>query len=231
MKLHNKIDSKENNTWCPGCANFITLSTFKKALIELNDEKKININATTIVTDIGCGGKIYDYINVNAVYALHGRVIPFATGIKVANPNLTVIGFGGDGGTYNTGMNHLIHSARRNVGITMIVANNGVFALTKGQPAATSDITKEQPINAIQIAKEAGATFVAKVSVFDPKKLQEVLKLAITHKGFSLVEIIQPCIIFRNNTEELRSEMINIEKTSSFISKPIIKKTWEENIR
>lgn len=223
-----KIDTAEKNTWCPGCLNFVTLVAFKKALKKLHNEGKINLDSTVLVTDIGCSAKIYDYINVNAVYALHGRVLPVASGIKAANPNLTVIGFGGDGGTYSEGMNHLIHSSRRNVGIAMIVANNRVFALTKGQPTATN-ASSGNTLDGVNLATEAGATFTARASALDSEKLGKILEKAITHKGFSLVEIIQPCLIFKNDTEEIRKETDKLRRAG--MPKAKIKETWEEKIR
>ncbi|MFA5052731.1 MAG: thiamine pyrophosphate-dependent enzyme [Parcubacteria group bacterium] len=223
------INTTEKNTWCPGCLNFVTLATLKKTLRKLHDENKIDLNKTVLVTDIGCGAKIYDYINVSAVYALHGRVLPVATGIKAARPELTVIGFGGDGGTYNEGMNHLIHSARRNVGVTMIVANNRVFALTKGQPTATNETSFGIPIDAIRLSQDAGATFTIRASALAPDFLEKALEKAITHKGFSLLEIIQPCLIFKNDVDEIRKETEKLKKAGIPEGKKRI--TWEEAIR
>jgi 2-oxoglutarate ferredoxin oxidoreductase subunit beta len=228
-KGQKKLDTAEKNTWCPGCLNFVTLAALKKALRKLESNGQIDLDSTVLVTDIGCGAKIYDYINVNAVYSLHGRVLPVASGIKAANPKLTVIGFGGDGGTYNEGMNHLIHSSRRNVGITMIVGNNRVFALTKGQPTATNDGLFGKPIDAIRLTREAGATFSARASALDPESLENILETAITHKGFSLVEIIQPCLIFKNDIQKIRKETEKIR--SAEIPKPKVKPVWEEEIR
>ncbi len=209
--------------------NFTTLAVLKKSLRKLDEEGKISLKKTVLVTDIGCGAKIYDYINVSAVYALHGRVLPVASGIKAANPELTVIGFGGDGGTYSEGMNHLIHSSRRNVGITMVVGNNRVFALTKGQPTATSADTAGVPVDGVNLAREAGATFAVRMSALDPEGLGNALETAIAHKGFSLVEIIQPCLIFKNDIEKIREETERIRSLK--MPKPIKRETWEEAIR
>ncbi|MFA4999185.1 MAG: thiamine pyrophosphate-dependent enzyme [Parcubacteria group bacterium] len=228
-KMNEKLDTLETNTWCPGCLNFTTLAVLKKLLGRLHAEEKIKLNSVVLVTDIGCGAKIYDYINVNTVYALHGRVLPVATGIKAARPELTVIGFSGDGGAYDEGMNHLIHSAKRNVGVTMVVANNGVFALTKGQPTATNSKSSGGPIDAIRLANDAGATFANRASALDLEFLERVLEKALVHKGFSLVEIIQPCLIFKNNMEEIRKETERIRKTG--ISEGEKRITWEDEIR
>lgn len=228
-KNQNKLDTAEKNTWCPGCLNFVTLAALKKTLRKLESSGEIDLDSTVLVTDIGCGAKIYDYININAIYSLHGRVLPVASGIKAANPELTVIGFGGDGGTYNEGMNHLIHSSRRNVGITMIVGNNRVFALTKGQPTATSTGSAGAPVDAIRLVREAGATFSARASALDAEGLGNTLETAITHKGFSLVEIIQPCLIFNNDIQEIRKETEKIRAAKT--PKPKNKPVWEETIK
>ena len=229
MKKENRsIDTNQENTWCPGCLNFVTLATLKKVLKNLHDEGKIDLNSVVIVTDIGCGAKIYDYLNINAVYALHGRVMPVASGAKLANPKLTVIGFAGDGGTYSEGTNHLIHSARRNVGITMIVANNRVFALTKGQPTATN-AESGNTLDGVALAKQAGATFAVNASALDADTLEKALRKAILHKGFSLVDIIQPCLIFKNDMDWVREETIRIKNKG--IPSGEKKAVWEEIIR
>lgn len=197
------LTTKERPTWCPGCANFVTLAAIKKALTELHSEGAIDMDKTVIVSDIGCGAKIYDYLNVNGFYSLHGRVIPTATGIKIGNPELTVIGFGGDGGTYDEGMSHLVHASRTNPGITMMVGNNRVFALTKGQ-ATSSD----SPItNPLSIAAVSGAGFIARGASADLDHLTSLMKEAIMHRGFSLLEIMQPCIIFRNDGASVSEKM------------------------
>ena len=196
--------TNEKNTWCPGCFNFILLSAFNKALHELNTEGIIDTKKTAIVTDIGCGSKLYDYIDINGFYSLHGRTIPTATGIKAANPEMTAIAFGGDGGTYNEGMNHVIHAARRNADVTMIVGNNRVFALTKGQETATTPL-EDSIFDPLAVAAAARASFVARETVFDQENLLISLKKAIAHKGFSIIEVLEPCAIFMNDKEKLKS--------------------------
>lgn len=135
MDLNTKIEK----TWCPGCPNFLILEAFKEAAAELDSENKIKIKDTAAVTGIGCHAKIFDYLNINGFYGLHGRVLPVAQGMKIANPNLTVVGFGGDGDTFAEGASHFVHACRRNADITMIVHDNQVFALTVGQPTPTSE--------------------------------------------------------------------------------------------
>ncbi len=201
--------TNEKNTWCSGCFNFVLFSFFNKALDELQAEGKIDIKKTVIVTDIGCGSKIYDYINMNGFCSLHGRAIPTATGIKAANPEMTVIAFGGDGGTYNEGMNHVVHASRRNADIVTIVGNNRVFALTKGQQTATTP-SEESHFEPLAVAAAAQASFLARETVFDQQNLLSSLKKAITHKGFSLIEVLEPCAIFMNDKEALMASIKRI---------------------
>ena len=215
------------NTWCPGCGNFPLLVAAKQAIEELEKEgiKKENI---VIVSGIGCHGKISDYLNLNSVNALHGRGIPVMTGAKLANEKLEVIGFFGDGDAYAEGIEHLIHAARRNSNITVLVHNNGVFALTTGQACPTSkkgfkDHTTpfgnpEEPLNPVSLMLEAGATFVARGYVAKINHLKNLIKEAVRHKGFSFVDILQPSFVFNNTFKEYNEkvyEMSEIPKNPS----------------
>lgn len=199
------FETGQKPTWCPGCANFVVLASIKRALSELYTEGTIDMTKTALVTDIGCGAKIYDYLNMNAFYSLHGRVMPTAMGIRAGNPDVTVIGLGGDGGTYDEGMSHLVHASKSNPNMTMIVGNNRVFALTKGQPTS-SEIT-----NPLSIAAAAGASFIARGSAFDQDHLVGLMKEAIVHRGFSLLEIMEPCLIFKNDAIDISSKTRKIE--------------------
>lgn len=191
-------------TWCPGCFNFQILTGFKN-YIEKELKKGAKKENFAMVTGIGCHAKIYDYINLNGINTLHGRVLPTCLGMKVGNPNLRIFGFSGDGDAYAEGMAHTIHAARYNVDMTYIVHNNQVFALTTGQSTPTSEIgftdktnpagVKFKPLNPIKLMLSAGATFVARVFA-DAKSVEEVLREASNHKGFAFVEILQPCIVF-----------------------------------
>ena len=204
----NQLSTKEENTWCPGCLNNGILSASKKAIFELAEAKKIKIKNTVAVTGIGCHAKIYDYLNLNGFYSIHGRVLPTALGIKVANPELTVIGFGGDGDTYAEGTAHFIHACRYNADITMVVHDNQVFALTTGQATPTTEegyvdgstpFGKKNPaLNPIAVALASGASFVARGYAGDVDYLSVIMKEAILHKGFSFIEVLQPCITFHN---------------------------------
>ena len=205
----NKMNLSTNikNTWCPGCGNFAILNSIKTVLGVLYDEG-IPLENIVIVSGIGCHAKIVDYVNVNSFYSIHGRVTPVAEGIKIANPDLKVIGFAGDGDAYSEGLEHLIFAAKRNIDITMIIHNNRVYGLTTGQFTPTSPVgfkgrstpegTLEYPINPLEIMLASGATFIARSYSRGLKYLKKTLKEAITHKGFSIVDVLQVCVTFFN---------------------------------
>ena len=198
------IDTKAISTWCPGCFNFQILAGVKKALNEkiTSEEER---DKWMIVSGIGCSGKIFDYINLNGIHTLHGRVLPTCMGMKLGNPNLNVIGFSGDGDAYAEGMEHLVHAARYNSDFKYFVHNNQVFALTVGQSTpVTEDGFKDKTnpggmrtrqLNPILLMLASGATFVARVFA-DIKQVEWVTKEALKHKGFAFIEIIQPCVVF-----------------------------------
>lgn len=198
------VATTTKNTWCPGCPNHMILAGVKRFLEdEINSGKSRDDFA--IVSGIGCHAKIFDYLNINGLNSLHGRVLPTCLGLKVGNPNLNVIGFSGDGDAYAEGMAHTVHAARYNVDMTYLVHNNQVFALTLGEPTPTTQIGFKDkttpfgvnlyPLNPLKLMLAAGATFVARVFA-DVNQVTEILKEAQKHKGFSFVEIIQPCIVF-----------------------------------
>src|SRR3989338_5688044 len=193
--------------WCPGCGNFGILDAVKDALVKLQlDPHKI-----VLVSGIGQAAKLPHYLFGNVFNGLHGRAIPAATGIKLANRNLAVVVTSGDGDIYGEGGNHLIHAIRRNIDITVIVHNNQVYALTKGQASPTSDlgfVTRVQPHGVIDapvhplslaIALEAG--FVARSFAGDKEHLSLMIQEGIKHKGFSLIDVLQWCVTFnkKNN--------------------------------
>jgi len=193
--------------WCPGCYNFQILAGFKKFISdEIAKGKKKDSFA--IVTGIGCHAKIFDYVNLNGINSLHGRVLPTCLGMKIANPNLNIFGFSGDGDAYAEGMEHLIHAARYNSNFKYLVHNNQVFALTVGEPTPVTEIgfkdrtmplgVKLQPLNPIKLMLAAGCGFVARVFA-DVKQVNEILKEASKHKGFAFIEILQPCLIFHDD--------------------------------
>jgi 2-oxoglutarate ferredoxin oxidoreductase subunit beta len=207
MTTTKELGTYAQNTWCPGCGNFGILTSIKKALADLEDDG-LNLNKVAIVSGIGCHAKIVDYINVNSFYSIHGRVPPPMTGIKLANPDLTVIGHAGDGDAYGEGIEHLIFSAKRNLNMTFIVHNNRVYGLTTGQFTPTSPSgfkgrstpkgSSEEPLNPIELMLSSGATFVARGYTRNMEHLQSLIKAAVNHKGFSFIDVLQPCFTFFN---------------------------------
>ena len=207
MTTVKELGTYAQQTWCPGCGNFGILTSIKKALTDL-EEGGLDLHNVAIVSGIGCHAKITDYINVNSFYSIHGRVPPPMTGIKLANPDLTVIGFAGDGDAYGEGVEHLIFAAKRNLDLTFIVHDNRVYGLTTGQFTPTSPPgfrgrstpqgSPESPLNPIELLLSAGATFVARGYAKNTKHLQGLIKAAVNHKGFSFIDVLQPCFSFFN---------------------------------
>lgn len=193
--------------WCPGCGNFSILNALKKALVDIQQVP----NELVIVSGIGQAPKTPHYLRCNCFNGLHGRTLPVATGIKLSNHKLTVIALGGDGDGYGEGGNHFLHAMRRNVNITYLVHDNQVYGLTKGQASPTSEhgfITKTTPRGSISpacnplllgIASDCG--FVARGFAGEIDHLADLVKQGIQHKGFALIDILQPCVSFnRVNT-------------------------------
>jgi 2-oxoglutarate ferredoxin oxidoreductase subunit beta len=193
------------NTWCPGCGNFSLEYAFRDVFKELQDDG-IPLEKIVLVTGIGCHAKIADYLDVNSFYAIHGRAIPVATGIKIARPDLHVICCVGDGDAYAEGLDHLIFAAKRNIDITVFVHNNRVYGLTTGQYTPTSPLgfkgrstpagTLEYPLNPLEMMLTSGATYIGRGYTKNMKLLRPLLKDAILHKGFSFVDILQICATY-----------------------------------
>src|ERR1041384_2653145 len=191
--------SDVHNDWCPGCGDFGILNAVHMALADLQLERW----RVVCVSGIGCSGKSVEYINTFGCHTLHGRVLPFAIGMKLANPDLEVIAMGGDGDGYGIGAGHFLNTGRRNVDIAYVVFNNEVYGLTKGQASPTlgrGEQTKSLPlpninegINPLTIALSAGYTFIARSYAFNIKHTKEMIKQAIQHKGLALVDVLQPC--------------------------------------
>ena len=198
LKLQD-IKSDVHNDWCPGCGDFGILSAVQMALTELNVEP----HRVVVVSGIGCSGKTPHYLRTYGVHTLHGRSLPFATGIKLANPDLEVIACGGDGDGMGIGAGHFVNSGRRNVDMVDIIYDNGVYGLTKGQASPTLKLgmkTKSlarpninQGINPLMLALASGYTFVARGYAYDVRHLKDMIKRAIQHKGFAFLDILQPC--------------------------------------
>jgi len=195
-----------HNDWCPGCGDFGILSSLQMALADL----QIPPHMVAVVSGIGCSGKTPHYINAYGIHTLHGRTLPFAIGIKLANPALTVIAVGGDGDGLGIGAGHFVNSGRRNVDLTYIVFDNGVYGLTKGQASPTLARglkTKALPrpnindaINPIALAVVSGYTFVARGYAYDTKHLKELIKQGIQHKGAAFIDVLQPCPTYNDIT-------------------------------
>jgi len=208
-----KISSKEFDldeveiSWCPGCGNYSALKVMKEALVDLG----IKPHEFVLVSGIGQAGKFPHFIKTQSFNGLHGRYLSAALGIKASNPELTVIAVSGDGCTLSEGGNHFLHTIRYNPNIVNVVHNNQVYGLTKGQASPTSQLgfkTKVQvfgvinePFNALAVAISLNASFVARAFVGDIDKTKELLKKAINHKGYALIDLLCPCVTFnRVNT-------------------------------
>lgn len=188
--------------WCPGCGNYAILKIVSETLQELELDPK----QTALVSGIGQAAKIPQYLNVHYFNGLHGRALPPATAIKATNRNLTVIAESGDGDMYGEGGNHFLHCIRRNPDLTNIVHNNMVYGLTKGQASPTSprgfvtplqvDGVILEPFNPLAVAIAMNASFVARAYVGNADETRAILKAAILHKGYSLVDLLQPCVTF-----------------------------------
>jgi 2-oxoglutarate ferredoxin oxidoreductase subunit beta len=189
-------------TWCPGCGDFGIWGAIKMALAEL----AIPEEQLVIVFDIGCSGNMADFLRVYGFHALHGRSVPIAEGIKMANHGLKVLVIGGDGGIYGEGMGHFIASCRGNHNITLLVHNNQTYGLTKGQssPTTTKGVKTsstpqgliENPVNPVALALSADATWIGKSYAGDIQFTKNMLKKAMAHPGFSLLDVYQPCVTY-----------------------------------
>jgi 2-oxoglutarate ferredoxin oxidoreductase subunit beta len=207
------------NTWCPGCGNFVIQHALKSVIGDLVAEGTPG-ETIVLVTGIGCHAKMADYLNVNSFYAIHGRTLPVATGIKLANPELTVICCAGDGDVYAEGLDHLVFAAKRNIDITLIVHNNRVYGLTTGQYTPTSplgfrgrstpDGTKEDPINPLEMMLGCGAGFIARGYTRKQDQLRSIMKAGIRHRGFAFIDVLQICATFFNTTEYYGSRVYEL---------------------
>jgi len=202
-----KLNTYARNDWCPGCGNFGILNAFKQALTELQAEG-LALENVVLLSGIGQHAKMADYVNVNSFYSIHGRAIPPAEAIRLANTGVKVVCFSGDGDSYGEGIEHLIFAAKRNADISVIVHNNRVYALTTGQYTPTSPLgykgrstpqgTKELPLNPLELMLASGATFIARSTSQGIAQLTDLFKQAIMHRGFSLVDILQVCVTYYN---------------------------------
>jgi 2-oxoglutarate/2-oxoacid ferredoxin oxidoreductase subunit beta len=218
MTLTFKDFKGKDPIWCPGCGDFGVLTALQKAAAEL----ELDPNRTVLATGIGCSGNITAYLRTFGIHGIHGRVLPLATGVKVANPDLTVIAAGGDGDGFGIGLSHFLHAARRNVNVTYIVMDNQVYGLTKGQTSATSpaDMTTKgspqgplaSPLNPLALALSAGATFVAQGYSGDQRGLIDLIKRGLQHRGFSFINTQSPCVTYNlvNTFDWFKSNIRNV---------------------
>ncbi len=211
-KVEQKLDRNSHKgrvhpDWCPGCGDFSVLNALQKALLEL----ELNPYQVLVISGIGCSSNLPGFINTYGMHTLHGRSLAVATGAKLANHELKVIATGGDGDGYGIGGNHFTHTMRRNIDLTYLVMNNQIYGLTTGQTSPTSAKgmkTKstphgnvENPINPMPLAIVGGATYVARGFSGKQKHLVDVLKGAIMHNGFALVDVFSPCVTYnKDNT-------------------------------
>jgi 2-oxoglutarate/2-oxoacid ferredoxin oxidoreductase subunit beta len=220
------LKGKVDPDWCPGCGDFGVLAAVEKALIEL----QIPNHEVVTISGIGCSSNFPGFINTYGMHTLHGRALAVATGVKLANHDLTVLVTGGDGDGFGIGGNHFVHAMRRNVDLLYIVMDNQIYGLTTGQTSPTSRIgmkTKsmpfgniESPLNPIAVALAAGATFVARGFSGEQKHLTELIKQGIQHQGFSLLDVFSPCVTYNldNTYQWFRPRVKKLEDDSAYDS-------------
>lgn len=206
-----------HNDWCPGCGDFGILNAIQMALADM----QIPMHRATIFSGIGCSGKTTHFIHTYGIHTLHGRVLPFAQGAKLSNPDLEVLAVGGDGDGLGIGAGHFVSSGRRNVDMVYIIFNNGVYGLTKGQASPTLKLgmkTKSLPqpnvsdsVNPIALALVAGFTFIARGYSYDVRNLKELIRKAVEHKGLAFLDVLQPCPTYNDiNTKEWFQGLDNV---------------------
>lgn len=215
MATFKDFRNKVKPNWCPGCGDFSVQAAIQRAAANVGLEPE----DLAVVSGIGCSGRISGYINAYGFHGIHGRALPIAQGVKMANRELTVIASGGDGDGFAIGMGHTVHAIRRNIDVTYIVMDNQIYGLTKGQTSPRSEVgfkTKSTPAGSIEsalgvmeLALTAGATFVAQSFSSDLKGLTALIEQGIQHKGFSLINVYSPCVTFNKiNTYDWFKENI-----------------------
>ena len=237
MQALKTFKAPKNPDWCPGCGDYGILSALTMALSEL----KLDPSKVVVVGGIGCSGKTPHYVFANGVHTLHGRAIPYAMGIRLANPELTVVVTGGDGDLLGIGVGHFVSLGRRNIDLTILIFDNQVYGLTKGQAAPTlpRDVkTKALPkpniqdsLNPIKLALASGYTFVARGFAYDVPHLKELIKRAILHRGSAVVDILQPCPTYNDvfTKEYYVSRVTKLETLSDW--DPVVRSPEEANTK
>jgi 2-oxoglutarate ferredoxin oxidoreductase subunit beta len=207
-----------HNDWCPGCGDFGILNGIQMALADM----QVPLHRAAIFSGIGCSGKTPHFIHTYGIHTLHGRVLPFAQGAKLSNPDLEIIAVGGDGDGLGIGAGHFVSAGRRNVDMVYIIFNNAVYGLTKGQASPTLKLgmkTKSLPqpnmnnsVNPISLALVSGFTFIARGYSYDVKHLKDIIKKATQHKGLAFIDVLQPCPTYNDiNTREWYQGMDNVD--------------------
>jgi 2-oxoglutarate ferredoxin oxidoreductase subunit beta len=212
--------SDEKPTWCPGCGDFGVLNGLYNAM----RQKGLQTKDIVVVSGIGCSSRLPFFVSSYGFHGVHGRAMPIATGIKVANPDLKVLAMGGDGDAFAIGGGHFVHAARRNLDICYVIMDNNIYGLTKGQTSPTSQVgfvtkttpkgTPDRPINPLRLAIASGATFVARGFSGKPKELAELIVEGINHNGFAVIDTFSPCPTFNkvNTFRSYREEVADLPK-------------------
>jgi 2-oxoglutarate/2-oxoacid ferredoxin oxidoreductase subunit beta len=216
--------NKVKPNWCPACGDFSVLAAMQRAFANMGLEP----HEIVVVSGIGCSGRVSGYINAYGFHGVHGRALPIAQGLKLANRNLTVIAAGGDGDGFAIGMGHTVHSIRRNVDITYIVMDNQIYGLTKGQTSPRSEIgfkTKSTPggsieaaIHPMEMALTVGAGYIAQSVSSDLKGLTHVIEEGMRHKGFSFINVYSPCVTYNkiNTYEWFKEHLVSLEEDANY---------------
>ncbi len=226
--------------WCPGCGNFGILKSMQSVLQDLSHEG-VPLENIVIVSGIGNHAKIVDYLHINSFYSIHGRTVPAAEAIKLADPDVKVICIAGDGDAYAEGLDHLIFAAKRNIDITVIIHDNRAFSLATGQFTPTTQVNyigtttpfgdKENPFNPLELMLASGATFIGRGYPIRSKHFQELIKEAIRHRGFSIVDVLQVCVTYNNLYDSYNKNVIETQVTdpASFDEALHTIRAWDYN--
>ncbi|REE94500.1 2-oxoglutarate ferredoxin oxidoreductase subunit beta [Paenibacillus taihuensis] len=206
--------------WCPGCGDFSVQAAIQRAAANVGLEPE----GLAVISGIGCSGRISGYVNAYGLHGIHGRALPIAQGVKLANRELTVIASGGDGDGFAIGMGHTVHAIRRNIDLTYIVMDNQIYGLTKGQTSprsaegfktkSTPEGSIESTLSPLEIAMSAGATFIAQSFSSDLKQLTSLIEAGLNHKGFSLINVFSPCVTFNkvNTYDWFKENIVNLDQ-------------------